>query len=190
MVVEKLTTVADIQTIRHTLDNLFQETPTSEYLFRPSRFAPELLDTLAFRQCWRIARQVLGITALRSFDSAIYKHPHKDSGTPWHQDQAYNKTHRESSAPLPTVHFWIPLQAVTYANGCLQFIPNSHHSVLRHDPMPDNPTMLTALKVDTQKAITCPLQVGDATMHVGTTLHCAPPNKTETTRRAFTLVFR
>ena len=105
LVVEKLTTVADIQTIRHTLDNLFQETPTSEYLFRPSRFAPELLDTLAFRQCWRIARQVLGITALRSFDSAIYKHPHKDSGTPWHQDQAYNKTHRESSAPLPTVHF-------------------------------------------------------------------------------------
>jgi ectoine hydroxylase-related dioxygenase (phytanoyl-CoA dioxygenase family) len=159
------------------------------------KLAPALRKTLAYKRCRKLARTLLGSPVGYTFDHAIYKPPHNDAATQWHQDEAYSNR----AAPLRSVHFWIPLQDATVGNGCMWFIPGSnrlglrpHRTATRRTAGPNREpagVTITTDDVDPSKAVACPLKVGSATVHHPLTLHYTGPNQSDSCRRAWILHF-
>ncbi|WP_447602560.1 phytanoyl-CoA dioxygenase family protein [Nitrospira sp. Nam80] len=148
--------------------------------------APELRRSSVYRSCCAIAKQLLGTTTRYVCDQALYKEPHGKHGTPWHQDGAFH-----GQFPNNTIAFWIPLQDVTAENGCLHFIPLRNRTVLLpHRPLyPNDYRSLMTDHIDVSQAVTCPLSIGEATVHGPLTLHMALANRTDFIRRVWTLTF-
>ena len=212
--IRSLTTANDIALIRSLLDPLFAKfdslgdravdiagprvagvAPRSPEINEAVKIAPALRNTLAYSRCREIARELLGVPVGYVFDHAIYKPPHNNASTAWHQDEAYSG----QAIPLRSVHFWIPLQEATVENGCMWFIPGSNHGGVRphyvaaHRTVGPNQTpagaTITTHDVDPTKAIACPLPVGSATVHHPLTLHYTGPNQTDDYRRVWILHF-
>ena len=212
--IDSLTTLNDIARIRSLLDPLFEKFDTlgeravdiagprapGEALRSPEineavKLLPELRNTQVYQRCRQIARQLIGAPVGYTYDHAIYKLPHNDAATDWHQDEAYSAR----PVPLRSAHFWIPLQDVSPENGCMWFIPGSNlGGVRKHfvaalrtsgpDCKPAGATIATA-DVDRDSAVACPLQVGGVTVHHPLTLHYTGPNQTADWRRVWILHF-
>ena len=142
------------------------------------------------RTAFEIAQALLGPEVRFAGDSFFLKQPRTGTVTPWHQDDAFTDArieHRE-------VNFWIPLQAVSVDNGCMQFIPGSHlYDVLPHGPLGGDVTAHGLECVggfDPAHAVACPLMPGDCTVHAGRTLHAAGANLSDQPRYAYALNFR
>jgi hypothetical protein len=211
---QSLTTAQDIAHIRSLLDPLFEKfdslgeravdlagpqvagvAPRSPEINEAVTLAPGLRQTLAYARCREIAREFLGVPVGYMFDHAIYKPPHNNASTAWHQDEAYSAR----AIPLRSVHFWIPLQEATVENGCMWFIPGSHQAgVLPHhvaavrtagpNQAPAGTTIATK-HLDPTKAVACPLPVGGATLHHPLTLHYTGANQSDHYRRVWILHF-
>ena len=186
--ISDLTTPEDIAYIQKLIDPLFDSSGQPfGVIDHVLKLLPVIRQTLTFRSCHRIARQLAGLAACTSFDQALYKRPHERHGTQWHQDQAF----RNRFLPMNTIHFWIPLQPVTVDNGCLHFIPSSHRRLLSHfQAREGDPYAITTRDFDSSQAVACPLSLGSATIHLPLTLHAALPNNTDNIRRAWSLLFR
>jgi hypothetical protein len=195
--IDTLTTAADIAAIRSLVEPLFAEfsaRPGNSPQGRPGyaeindalALAPGLRNTRAYARCRVIARSLLGVPVGDIFDHAIYKPPHYEIATLWHQDEIYNK------APMPqrAVNFWIPLQAASIENGCLRFLPGSHRDGLRpHHSSSPNEAKLALDSVDEAHAVACQVGLGGATAHDPLTAHYAGPNCTNAPRTAWVLHF-
>jgi len=159
-------------------------------ILNPSKYAPELTDTLFRINATAIAKQLLGADAKFTGDHAIRKAPHSGVETPWHQDEAYWNPEKEYNA----LSIWIPLQEATLKNGCMQFIPGSQdQDVLPHHPIGNDPAVI-GLEVDdaegrAQRAVACELPAGGATIHHSRTLHYTGVNGSDQPRRAYILAF-
>ena len=161
---------------------------------------PRLLNTLTFKRCAAIAEQLLGLPVAHRFDHAIYKPPFNGAATSWHQDEAYDGDNAVDGRSAPwaverkyfSAHFWVPLQDVTRAMGCMEFIPGSHRGVLAPHRCPERLREAHALELvglDTTHAVACPIRAGDATVHLHRTAHYSGPNRTATPRMAWALEF-
>ena len=159
-------------------------------ILNPSKYAPELADTLFRANAEAIVKQLLGSEAAFRGDHAIRKAPHSAAATPWHQDEAYWDPELE----YDELSIWIPLQPATLDNGCMQFVPGTHAlDVLPHHPIGNDPRVI-GLEVDDPAvraagAVACPLPAGGATLHHSRTLHFTGPNRTDEPRRAYILAF-
>jgi ectoine hydroxylase-related dioxygenase (phytanoyl-CoA dioxygenase family) len=85
------------------------------------------------------------------------------------------------------------LQAVDQSNGCMCFIPGSHRgAVLPHRSL-NGDAQIHALECysgfDRGDAIYCPLPAGGCTIHTSRTLHASGPNRSNSPRFAYVLVF-
>jgi hypothetical protein len=161
--------------------------PRNPEIGRCLKLERELAQTHYIRNAKAIARQLLGPEARICYDHAIFKPPHSNSATKWHQDEAYDKP---VGAPELRASLWLALQDVTVENGCLQFIPNSHKvGLLPHYHPTATAHALTTDCVDPTQAVACPLSAGDITIHHGRTLHYAGPNITDRPRLAWILDF-
>jgi len=213
-VVENLTTPADLERVRELLDGLFDrmdELPRElafdlgdkklhagakqiPQINNATRFEPRLLETQTYTRAFEAAKLILGSEATFRGDHSIYKPPHNERATPWHQDISYGARHVKNPADLLrwNIAFWIPLQTATIESGCMQFIPFSHlgnilsNHTIGHDPEAHT---LETDGVDTARAVACPIALGSATMHAPKTLHYTGPNKTDNPRRAWILNF-
>lgn len=152
---------------------------------RPSKLDSRLKRSAVFQACGTIATQLCGRRAAYAFDHAIYKAPFNESEVQWHQDHAYSG----QRTPYQAVHFWIPMQDVTLANGCMQFVPRSHLHGLRPHMSRANEHVLIAPGIDSSSAIACPIPIGGATIHSPLTLHYTGPNNTAAVRGAWILHF-
>jgi hypothetical protein len=214
LAIDSLTTPDDVALIRSLLDPLFDRfeslgeravdlagpresgvAPRSPEINEPTTLAPGLRKTLAYVRCRAIARQILGVPVGYMFDHAIYKPPHNNTPTAWHQDEAYSRR----AIPLRSVHFWIPLQDVTEQNGCMCFIPGSnltglrpHHAASSRHGGRSSTTVgatLATQHVDHARLQACPLVVGGATAHHPLTLHYTGANQSDNYRRAWIVHF-
>lgn len=150
---------------------------------------PDLLQSAVFRTCSRLATAVGGRVS-RSFDHVIYKPPDHRVATGWHQDGAFS--HWKPSGRTSHLHFWIPLQAATADNGCMQFIPGSHRlPLLRHDRFVrrSGGRGLELATLAPSAGVACPIDIGGLTIHTPRTLHRAGENRTERTRKAWIVQF-
>jgi hypothetical protein len=152
----------------------------------PSRYAPELKESLFHRNTLEVAKQLLGAEVHRYAEHMIYKPPLVGAPTPWHQDEAYSMGDYE----YRSLQFWMPLQPATLENGCMLFIPRSHlrevqpHHSIGHDPRVHG---LEVDYVDASNAVACPLEAGGCTIHHVRMFHYAGPNRTTMPRRAYIL---
>jgi hypothetical protein len=212
--IEPLTTAEDIAKISLLLDPLFEQFDTigtraadlagprtagmplrSPEINETSVLVPALRQTLTFERCGRLARELLGAPVGYVFDHAIYKPPHNNSPTAWHQDEVYSS----AAMPLRSIHFWIPLQAATVENGCMWYVPGSHlQGKIPHraanvrtagSSSEITGTTFVVDAVDESRAVACPIPAGGATLHHPLTLHYAGPNRSDDYRRAWILHF-
>jgi len=157
-------------------------------ILNPSKYSPELVDTLFRTNAEAIANQLLGSEINLMVEHAILKPAFHGAPTPWHQDEAYF----DGSLEYNVVSIWMPLQEATVDNGCLQFIPGSHRQeVLPHHPIGNDPRIhgLEVDEVDESKAVACPIPSGGATFHKSKMLHYAGGNNTDEPRRAYMCVY-
>ena len=100
--------------------------------------------------------------------------------TPWHQDAAYRPPPHHGGT------VWLPLDPATFESGCLEYLPGSHrgpvleHALYRHH--------LVTEPISADRAISCPLSLGDVSIHNCLTVHRAGANRTAKPRRAFAVV--
>lgn len=157
-------------------------------ILSPSKYAPELKEGLFRINGLHIARQLLGPDATFQGEHAIFKPARYGAETPWHQDEAYWNPALNYNA----FSLWIPLQPAKLENGCMQFVPRSHHwEILPHHSIGNDPRVhgLEVEGADTSAAVACPLPAGGATLHHNRTLHYTGPNRSDVPRRAYILGF-
>ncbi len=100
--------------------------------------------------------------------------------TPWHQDAAYRPP------PYHGGTVWLPLDPATTESGCLEFLPGSHRDgVFEHTLHGHH---FVAEPAGVEGAVSCPLNLGDVSVHSCLTMHRAGANRTDRPRRAFALV--
>lgn len=200
-----LTTEAEVADLRGVYDRLFEPgaqvdakdrlelagdadaPPALPQVVNPDHYAPELLETLAYRNAWRVARALLGDEVAAAGMHAIRKPPRDGAATPWHQDEAYWDPAYEHRA----LSIWMPLQPATLENGCMQFVPGSHDlGVQPHQLInAESHGLELASTALVEEAVACPLPPGGATVHSSRTLHYAGPNISDRPRRALIMAF-
>ncbi|HWB55048.1 MAG TPA: phytanoyl-CoA dioxygenase family protein [Tepidisphaeraceae bacterium] len=160
-------------------------------LMNPSKYIPELKETLFVKNARAIAGQIFGADLRDEYsEHMIFKAPHHGVATPWHQDDAYHKP----EIKLRNINFWMPLDDASVDNGCMEFVPQSFRTdVLPHHSIGNDPSV-HGLEVDdpeqyNSRAVICPIPAGGCTMHASCTLHYAGANNSDRPRRAYILVF-
>ena len=133
------------------------------------------------------AAELLGVHAVRLYhDQALFKPPGADR-TPWHQDRYYWPL-----ATDRTVTMWMPLMDVDEAMGPMIFASGSHREPDLGDVSISAATdeRLAALIAKRRWPIaTSPLRAGDATFHLGGTIHSAGANRSSITREVLTIIY-
>jgi ectoine hydroxylase-related dioxygenase (phytanoyl-CoA dioxygenase family) len=203
--IDALTDLAEIDTLRSLYDELFRrasgfaagdrlelvadgERSLLPQIVNPERYVPQLIAGRAFRNAQRIAWQLLGDGFEPAGNHAIMKPAGLGAATPWHQDEAYwdpRCAHR-------AISIWMPLQAATLANGCMQFMAGSHRGpVFPHELISATAHGLRLTQpAPAGPASACELPAGGATIHAGRTLHYAGANSSNQPRRALVFGFR
>jgi ectoine hydroxylase-related dioxygenase (phytanoyl-CoA dioxygenase family) len=134
-----------------------------------------------------VAAQLLGVQQVRLYhDQALFKEP-GGGHTPWHQDQYY--------WPLDTpktVTMWMPLVDIEEGMGMLTFASNSAEADLPRLQISDESEALIGDYVEKQGyeiVAQQSMKAGDATFHLGWTLHNAPGNTSSTMREVMTIIY-
>jgi hypothetical protein len=161
--------------------------PTLEYRkIQDLEFDPLYLQYMQRPIFQDICRRQYGDTPIACFRAMFMNKPaHKGTYLPWHQDR-WKFLDRD---PLVTV--WTALDPATVGNGCVQVIPGSHKKGLIN---PDHDSgFLTkdqaAEHCPTDKVVYLELKAGEVTLLHNWLLHCSDVNKTDISRRAFSVCY-
>ena len=135
-----------------------------------------------------VVTELLG-TNLDIYGDGLFAKPaHEGSVVPPHQDMPY-----WSFRPYKMLTAWIALEDATTENGCLQVIPGSHKlGLLEHKPsnIPGNSKMIADESIcDWQTEVPIELVKGSVGFHHCLTVHRSDPNRSNRSRRAYTVVF-
>ncbi len=136
-----------------------------------------------FGRALAMARELVGPEQDYAYDQIIFKPPHSNSPTAWHQDAAY--WGEEVKTGRQAVTCWLALGPTFPENGCMEFVPGSHRGPLQeHFSIAGESEINEALAtvVDDRLAVPCPLEPGDASFHHSHTLHCTGGNVSEVPR--------
>lgn len=139
------------------------------------------------RRFARVAAELLGVDSVRLYhDQALFK-PAGAARTPWHQDRYY--------WPLDTdltVTMWLPLVDVDDEMGPMVFASGSHRAHDLGDLAISGATDERLEAVIAERGwpvVTAPVSAGDATFHLGGTLHSAGANHSSRTREVLTVIY-
>jgi hypothetical protein len=160
-------------------------------VFSPEWKRPELLETAYLRNARRVAAVLLGVDEAEIGYGGlmfIYKPAGEGRDTPWHQDEAYWA--ERSALRCHSLSVWMPLDDVSVASGCMQYVPGSHRGDVREHRKPEGPQPLElAEPIDPRTAVPCEIPAGGATVHHCRTIHYGGANVSPVPRRAMTTIF-
>lgn len=137
----------------------------------------------------RAASQLLGDVSVRLWHDQLFCKPAKHGGVvAWHQDYSY----WTCTKPMQHLTCWVGLDDATTENGCLYYVPGSHHWGLLDRPnlAGDMNGLMEFLTEDQKKEfkpIPVELKRGYATFHHPLLVHGSYENKSERSRKAFVL---
>jgi ectoine hydroxylase-related dioxygenase (phytanoyl-CoA dioxygenase family) len=139
------------------------------------------------RRLGNLAARLSGRPARLWHDQALFKEPRTGSRTPWHQDTHY-WPHVQKRDQLS---IWVALRDATVQNGCMSFLPQTHHIVDIPAVNLGNPQEVREIdpRLKGIKPVTCELRAGSCTFHNGLAFHYAGPNKTDGMREAFAILY-
>lgn len=135
------------------------------------------------------ASQLLGNRAVRFWHDQLFCKPaHHGGVVAWHQDYSY----WTRTGPIQHLTCWVGLDNATTENGCLYYVPKSHHWGLLNKPdlagdMNGLMQYLTEEQKVEFKPIPIQLKMGHATFHHPLMVHGSYENKSSQSRRAFVL---
>jgi hypothetical protein len=158
-------------------------------ILHPRSFAPELIGNSFYQIARGMAEQILGGAVRFKADISLMKPARIGDATPWHQDEAF----QDPAFDYEEVSFWLALQPVNKANGCMGYFPGTHKGAVLPHGFPGNDPRIHALECidgfDPRDAVECPLPAGGCVIHNGRTLHGAGPNRSDEPRMAYVLIF-
>ncbi|HUR98798.1 MAG TPA: phytanoyl-CoA dioxygenase family protein [Pyrinomonadaceae bacterium] len=136
----------------------------------------------------QIAADLLGVEAVRLYhDQALFKEP-AGGPTPWHQDKYY--------WPLDTdkmITMWMPLVDVDDQMGMVRFATGSHeYGAVENVGISDESEERFARFVSENQfeiANASFMKAGDATFHLGWTIHSAGANRSDKMREVMTIIY-
>ena len=137
----------------------------------------------------RAASQLLGNVSVRLWHDQLFCKPAKHGGVvAWHQDYSYWTCTKH----MQHLTCWVGLDDATTENGCLYYVPGSHHWGLLDRPnlAGDMNGLMEFLTEDQKKEfkpIPVELKRGYATFHHPLLVHGSYENKSERSRKAFVL---
>ncbi len=167
---------------RTTYDKAFLQVTN---LWQKNEVVKEFVFEKKFAQ---IAADLLGVEKVRLYhDQALFKEP-GGGHTPWHQDKFY--------WPLDTdkmITMWMPLVDIGKDMGLVRFASGSHR---------DGPVANVEISDESEKIFSryvsekgfriegpTEMNAGDATFHLGWTIHSAGPNLSDRMREAMTIIY-
>ncbi|HSK73084.1 MAG TPA: phytanoyl-CoA dioxygenase family protein [Pyrinomonadaceae bacterium] len=157
--------------------------------WRVSRAFHDLLWHPRFLIC---ASQLLG-GAVRFWHDQLFVKPAKDGGVvAWHQDYSYWMR----TVPVAHLTCWIGLDDSTRENGCVHYVPRSHHwNLLPRGNLANDMNAIFEVLTEEQKdefqPVPIELKAGFASFHHPLMVHGSYENSSERPRRAAVLnVFR
>ena len=145
----------------------------TETIFSLETAPKSVVDFVTSPRLGEIAARVLGVEAVRLLHFSGFFKPGGGPGTPWHQDLTY--------MPLDTdmvVSVWIPLTDITPDMGGLLFAEGSH---LFGKLMPFKD--VGRFPIVQHGA----MQAGDASLHMGWTIHSSLANSSSNMREVITI---
>ncbi|MCA9039315.1 MAG: phytanoyl-CoA dioxygenase family protein [Planctomycetaceae bacterium] len=118
------------------------------------------------------------------------KPPSTNHPTPPHQDNYYFNL-----VPPHVCTMWLALDDVDEENGCLRYVPGSHHEPvrphLRTKVLGFSQGIEDYAEADYAREVAVKMQPGDLAVHHGDTIHRADSNQSATRqRRSFAMVFQ
>jgi ectoine hydroxylase-related dioxygenase (phytanoyl-CoA dioxygenase family) len=145
---------------------------------------PELLD---------IVEDLIGGDIQLVHYQGLYKPPLSGGSVAWHQDDFYWPSSETSAG---SVSFWVPLDDATVENGCMWYVPRSHHRILDHAQLWDPQARkgfyygIEALPQAMQaSAVPAEVSAGGIAIHAGGLVHGSRPNRSSRPRRALAAHF-
>ena len=134
-----------------------------------------------------VAARLLGVDGVRLYhDQALFK-PAGGRATPWHQDQPYWPLDTDR-----TVTLWMPLVDVPLDMGPMMFASGSHRLEGLGEAVISADTDARLARLVAERGLRVwsePLAAGDATFHLGRTLHAAHANASARTREVLTVIY-
>lgn len=140
------------------------------------------------RKFAQIAADLLGVEKVRLYhDQALFKEV-GGGHTPWHQDQFY-----WNLDTAKTVTMWMPLIDISVEMGTMKFADKSHKDGLIENVSISDKSNEIFDKYIAENNLTIsqthPMKAGDATFHIGLTIHGASENLSKTTREVMTIIY-
>ena len=134
-----------------------------------------------------MASRLSGCSGIRIWhDQALIKQPWGNPTT-LHLDLPYWSFEDKNALSI-----WIALDDATYQNGCLYFLPGTHHQTnIEEASIGPNMKAIFDLYPDLASVspVAAPLKAGSASFHNGLCIHGAGANMTTAPRRAMTCAF-
>lgn len=149
------------------------------------RIKPALHDLLWHPGFVVPASQLLGGAVRFWHDQIFYKPAHHGGVVIWHQDYSY----WTRTTPVAHVSCWIGLDDSTRANGCLHYVPGSHHwPLLPRASFANHMDAILDYLAPQQKAefqpVAIELKAGECSFHHPLMVHGSYANETAVPRRA------
>lgn len=150
------------------------------------RITPGFHDLLWNPALVMAASQLLG-GSVRFWHDQLFCKPAKHGGVvAWHQDYSY----WTRTQPMAHLTCWIALDDSTVENGCLRYIPRSHHWPLL--PMPALAGDMDGLRAmlsneqvaEFDKEVLVEVKAGECAFHHPLLVHGSKENRSERSRRA------
>lgn len=156
------------------------------------RIKPSFHDALWNAAFTVPASQLLG-GAVRFWHDQLFCKPARHGGVvAWHQDYSY----WTRTTPMRHLTCWIGLDDATTDNGCLHYVPGSHHwALLPITGLAKNMNAIEQVLSPEQQAqftpVAVPVRRGEASFHHPHLVHGSYENRTDRPRRAMVInVFR
>ena len=143
---------------------------------------PQLLDAV---------EAIIGPNIMVWGSTFFIKEPNTKSFVSWHQDMKYwglDDTNAQVSA-------WVALNNVNVANGCMQFLPETHKGdmVNHHDSFAEENALTRGQEAefdfDPEDIVQVELKPGQVSFHHGKLLHSSAPNMSDDRRIGYAIQF-
>lgn len=190
--------LTEIQDPKHPRHHLFYEFHSNEstdpntVIFHSLghwRITPGFHDILWNPAFVMAASQLLGNVAVRFWHDQLFCKPARHGGVvAWHQDYSY----WTRTVPMNHLTCWVGLDDASKENGCLHYIPQSHHWGLLDRPvltgeMDDLKGLLSEEQKQAFHPVAIEMKKGYASFHHPLLVHGSYENFSDRSRRAFVL---
>lgn len=190
--------VLDAQAVHHCREHLLQIINSKHASKLGNRgqinnlhvFSPYVNEIIRNPAILSAVGKIIGPNLLVWSTGIFLKDADSDSFVSWHQDLTYWGL---SSDQL--VSAWLALSEVNEDNGCMRFLPGSHHlGQLPHEDVIDPENLLTrgqqaCIDINESESVKVELQAGQASLHHGHLLHCSGSNRSDQPRLGLVMTY-